>query len=319
VSAPTRKRAGGGGRLFLGALVLLASAGLARAAPASAQGPEDGCAMGSDPVSPSCARVRAAFQGGRAGLGLAAAGGASLPGSNSTLAKRIGSMPRIGLAISGGLARARLPTLGAGTDSDDRSVLSLRAVANVNLLQGFSPGPTVGGLLSADVFGDVSFLSPTGEGLYADAVVAGGVGLRVGLLRESFSLPGVTVSVARRWVGDAAVGVADAGEGADFSTTVTSVRGVVGKELFALGFLGGAGWDRYGGDATVRTAGGSTGTDDRDADRFLVFGGITYNLLVWQFGAEGGWADAPDVDRREGDLETDDGSFFGALSIRLIL
>jgi len=100
---------------------------------------------------------------------------------------------------------------------------------------------------------------------------------------------------------------------------VTSVRGVVGKELFALGFLGGAGWDRYGGDATVRTAGGSTGTDDRDADRFLVFGGITYNLLVWQFGAEGGWADAPDVDRCEGDLETDDGSVFGALSIRLIL
>lgn len=298
----------------------LAAAGLVGAPPATAQGTGDGCGTGSEPVSASCARASAAFQGARAGLGLAAAGGAPFPGTNSTLGKRIGSMPRIGLAVSGGIVRAELPRLGSGSGSDDRSVVALRAVADVNLLQGFSPGATVGGVLSADVFADLSFLSPTGGGAFGDGVVGGGVGLRVGLLRESFSLPGVTVSVARRWVGEASVGPAG-GDGADFSTTITSVRGVVGKELFALGFLGGVGWERYGGDQTIRTSdgGGATASDESDADRFLAFGAVTYNLLVWQFGLEGGWAEAPDRDAREGDLELRDGSLFGALSIRLIL
>lgn len=300
------------------AALALACLALFDPAPAEGQGSGGPCGVG-EPVPPSCARARAALQGARAGLGLAAAGGASFPGTNSTLGKRIGSMPRIGLAVSGGLARAPLPELGSAGGSDDRSVLSLRAVADVNLLQGFSPGPTVGGILSADLFGDISFLSPTGDGRYGDGVVGGGVGLRIGVLRESFSLPGVTVSVARRWIGDAGIGAADSGGGADLSTTATSLRGVVGKELFALGFLGGVGWDRYGGDGTVRADDAQSASDDREADRFLLFGGVTYSHLVWQFGLEAGWADAPDVDLLDGDLETDDGALFGSLSIRLIL
>jgi hypothetical protein len=109
--------------------------------------------------------------------------------------------------------------------------------------------------------------------------------------------------------------------------TTISLRGEVGKELWGLGFLVGAGWDRYEADAALRLDGISGGNPELglstagfEADRALFFAGVSRTFVVWQLAGEFGWArgfgdgsaDVPAFDAGEGSL-------FGTVSLRLTL
>ena len=105
------------------------------------------------------------------------------------------------------------------------------------------------------------------------------MGGRLGILRESFSLPGVSLSAFRRWLGDTDLWSVAEGDPAmaDFDLQVTSLRGVIGKDLWGIGAFAGAGWDWYAGDAGLlitESAGDdltSTGSGRIESERHLFF------------------------------------------------
>jgi hypothetical protein len=205
---------------------------------------------------------------------------------------------------------------------------SVRGDLALGAFDGFSVAPTVGGILSLDLLATAGLVTSSRKDGFAGETLAGvGVGVRVGVFRESFTLPGVTFTATRRWLGETRFGTfgEEGGRGAEFETTVTSLRGVVGKDFFALGFLAGMGWDRYEGSARVQAAVPS-GTDsvfdadDFDADRMVVFGGVSYNFLVLQLAAEGGWAEGFDAGsgRAAGSFDPEEGTLFGGVSLRVM-
>lgn len=242
-------------------------------------------------------------------VGLALSLGSDIPGTPSTLGLRLGSTPRIGLSLSPLLVRADVPDL-AGADgtspagSRSVSLLGLRAGAAVGIVDGFQLAPTVGGVLSIDGLATYSYVRlPSGAGF--DGAGNGlGLGARIGVFRESFTLPGVSVSVMRRWARSVGLGsIQDGGAGeVDAHGTVTSFRATVGKNLFALGLMVGAGWDRVSGDVDVATSvpGGMGGTITGAAtgrvstDRRLYFVAGWFNFLISQISFEAGLADGFD-------------------------
>ena len=110
-------------------------------------------------------------------------------------------------------------------------------------------------------------------------------------------MPGLSVSVARRWHETIKTGDVGDGNPGELETDleVTSLRAMLGKNWFVLGLMVGAGWDRYAGQATVSAAGG---VDDPGAvsgqlasERTVYFASAWYNFLVSQLSAEVGVAD----------------------------
>jgi hypothetical protein len=106
---------------------------------------------------------------------------------------------------------------------------------------------------------------------------------------------------------------------------------MVGKDLWGVGVLAGVGWDRSGGDATVRVPdpGGELpqGTEaslvsfDESSTRRLLFLGASRTFLTLQISGEIGWAEGfndafPD---RVGNGRFDPGSasYFGSFAFRL--
>ncbi len=291
--------------------------------------------VGTDALEAWCTEVALAAQGTVGGLGLAVTGGNPVPGSASTLGRRVGSVPRISVGVRGSLSGARIPEVRDAVvvpaPGEDFLASGLRISAAVGLLDGLSLAPTIGGILSFDVLAYLSLVSLPGSRGYDGGVGAWGVGGRVGLLRESFTLPGVSVSLVRHGIGSASLGDVTAGDRGQVTVdpTVTSIRAVAGKDLVGLGVLAGVGWDRFGGDAAVLARipatvteparEGSASTDDFDPSRRVYFGGLSLNLLILQLSAEGGWASGLDgvPGRAAGGFDPTEGSLFGSLSVRL--
>ncbi|HSG48493.1 MAG TPA: hypothetical protein VLA43_11810 [Longimicrobiales bacterium] len=315
------------GRPLTAAALLMAGA----AAPAAAQTRELAQRCTGDPVAAieiRCQEAALAVEALQAGVGLALVGGNPLPGGASSLGRRFGRTPRVALNARVGLTRFPLPDLAGATVGDQRVLVpSIHATATVGVLNGFSPAPTVGGLLSLDLLATVgaAFL-PDDRGLPGTAT-GWGYGARVGLLRESFTLPGVTVSVTRNHSGTVDfVPVGPDGEPrAAVDVTTTSVRGVVGKEFMAVGLLAGAGWDRYSSDGSVtpRATLADPIPDPRPvenvtSDRALFFAGISRTFLVLQLSGEVGWARGfGEVDPALPGYDPGAGTLFGTVSLRL--
>jgi hypothetical protein len=107
----------------------------------------------------------------------------------------------------------------------------------------------------------------------------------------------------------------------------------MGKDLWGVGLLAGVGWDRSGGDATIRVAdpggelpGGteaSVVTFDQSSTRRLYFLGISRTFLTLQLAGEVGWAEGFDPEFGEGSeagrFDPESPSFFGSLAVRLTI
>ncbi len=278
-----------------------------------------------------CLEGAIAAQALLAQTGLLAGLGSEVAGSPSTLGRRVGSSPRIALSLRAGGLEARLPDITDRQNTPSREAVfflpTVHGSVALGVFDGFRLRPTVGGFLSLDLLAQTSVIFfPEGRG-FAGNVSALSVGLRVGVIRETFTLPGVTLSVSRRLLG--VVRMADVPLGdptqVEIAPTVSAYRLAVGKDLFAVGLLLGAGWDVYSTDARITVAddlrGIVTVEDSLKAQRALFFGSASWSLLVLQLSAELGWAHgvSSPAGYSGADFDPARGSWFGSLAARLTL
>ena len=217
------------------------------------------CASGgSAELLTACQSAVLSVQAIRGGIGLADAMGADLAGASSTIGRRLGSAPRVSVDARFRLARFTMPDLlGGGTGTAVENTINgygLKGSVAVGVLDGFSLMPTVGGMLSLDLFGSASliFLGESDGFVGNEGVFS--VGGRLGIFRESFTMPGVTVSVTQS-LGQSVDWIAAAG-GSQMDTDIstTSVRAIIGKDFFTLAVFGGIGWNWDRGEMGVQVA-----------------------------------------------------------------
>lgn len=214
---------------------------------------------------------------------------------------------------------------GTGPASDVSFLVpSVQLTLAAGVLDGFSPMGTVGGVFSLDLFGSFGVTMPPSSQGFQGSSTSASLGARVGLLRESFTLPGVSVSVSHRFVGTTAMGDVALGDPAsiELDPSATSVRATVGKDIFGVGVLAGVGWDHARSDAILRLQGIDPDpisiATTLDARRRLYFGAASLNFLLLQLSLEGGWAEGyPAVPGGAGStFDAAAGSPFGSLSLR---
>ena len=254
-----------------------------------------------DRVSP-CRELALAALAVQRGVGLGSGLGSDVPGSASTAGHRLGGVPRV--VFSAGLIgfQPGMPRLAAGSpreleEEETPAVFGVRGVVSAGIVDGLQLSPGFGGVFSVDLTGQFSHLWLPRDAGFAGASSGAGLGARVGVLRESFSVPGISVSLGRRW--HRAIKAGDAGDGnpgeVETDVEVTSLRAVLGKNWFALGLMAGVGWDRYAGEATVALGGslddpGSV-SGTLASERAVYFVAGWYNFLISQISAEIGLAD----------------------------
>lgn len=255
--------------------------------------------------------------------------GSALPSQASTLGRRLGGAPRFGM--SGGAAgiSVLVPDLSDATGAGERSpfVPAAEVTLALGVFDGLSVRPTVGGVFSVDVFGSGAFAFFPSEQGFDGTLSVLTLGARVGLLRESFTLPAVTLSVARRFTGELGYGdvtASDLGEVA-VDPGITSLRATVGKDLFAFGVLAGIGWDDLSSATTLRATNGGGGftlhTADVNTSRATYFVGLSKQLGIFSWvGGEVGWVQGFDPVTGGGGASPDAGrQLYGnvALALRL--
>jgi hypothetical protein len=349
--------------LLAGALLLLG------ATAASAQGGVAApCARSDVPASARdyCYTVAQAVESAQPQLGILIAGGNPTIGTASGGGLRLGVLPRVSASANLNVVFIRLPEIlaeQAGSvaqrinDVAGIPAPALSGTVTVGVFPGFSAIPTVGGIGSIDLIGTANWLPFGSDGFEAGtSKLAYGGGVRVGIIRESFLTPGVSVSLIRRGVGkieygDVCPGTAvstgseqtfqtgnctTGGDAGEFSVDLTdwSGRAAIGKRLLGIGLTGGVGYDRFSSDlgygfrAPSGTVAGTTNyfararNVDLDSDRWSAFLDGSFTLLVATVGAEVGWLQGSDP--IEGFPETSDfdpgnGTFFGSVGLRLSL
>lgn len=328
------------GSIFAAALLLVGSV-LAGPAALSGQGLQtliDRCADGNPLLQTRCEVGALTFQAANAGVGLLAAGGSDFPGMASTIGHRVGGIPRVSITGRAGVIELDLPrfrNLGQSLGSEEGFYASgIQLGAEVGLFDGFSLMPTLGGVLAVDLQGYANFLFLPEDQGYDGGTSGFGFGARIGLVRESFTLPGISVGLGYRNLGALTLGSADDGDDAiiDFEPSVRSVRATVGKDLFGLGLMVGWGWDDYKSDVDLFIqnpleddgAGGFLSgrgsASDVSTDRSMWFGGLSLNFIVFQISGEVGWADGlADLENRGfgGAFDPNAGTFFLNVAGRL--
>jgi len=257
-----------------------------------------------------------------------------VPGTASTMGMRIGTLPRVGIGIRVSAAETDLPPVEHVNDDDD--VLfplgSINGDVTVGVFSGFTVAPTVGGMGAIDLLGSIGIIPlPGGEGFDDSSPLTWALGARLGIIRESFTAPGVSVSAMYRKLDDVAYGSEDLSDrDAFFRVTnydVMSLRATVGKRLLGFGLTAGAGYDQYDADvaAVVRdpTVTQPTRTlqleeSGLSTSRASLFGNVSFTLLILNLSAEAGWQQGGDAIEGASD-KLDKGALFGGIAIRIAI
>ncbi len=290
------------------------------------------CAGGHSGFVSPCREMSLAVMAVQQGMGLASALGSDIPGTSSTHGRRLGLMPRVGVAISASALRFGMPRVAASapaglTENENVMLLGLGGTAFAGVIDGFQLAPTVGGVLSVDAIASYSLMGmPTGAALSGSGS-GFGVGARVGIVRESFTLPGISVAAARRWLADVQLGsTADGNPGqATTGLTVSSLRATAGKNWFVIGIMGGVGWDRYEGDVqlSVPRGAGDPGsvTGNVASERILYFVSGWFNFLLTRLSLEVGLAEGvgDPFEDRTGAFDPHGATWFASTAFRITL
>lgn len=237
-------------------------------------------------------------------IGTALWGGNPVTGTASTLGMRLGSMPRLSAAARLTLVPMDLPPLlDRAADGSQRGLVpALAAQAAVGLLQGWSPLPTVGGVLSMDVIGSVAFAPLPGGHGFRNSVVGWSAGARVGLMRESFTLPGVSVTTSYGRSNAVALGDPSSATHDGFARGAISDLNATlaaSQRISALRLTGGVAFDRYASRARIGyQPEGSDGerverTGRLATDRRSWFVNASWTALIFHGAAEIGWQEIP--------------------------
>ncbi len=296
------------------------------------QGLVDSCAQRTGGLAGRCHVAGLALEAVGGGAVTGASMGASLPGSASTLGHRLQGFPRTSLALRVGVAGFAYPDLTGGYSLplEDATLFlpSLSLTAAMGLFHGFSPMPNVGGILSLDLLGSWNGILEGGDGGLQGEITAWGIGARVGILRESFSLPGVSVTLQRQWFDEIRAGSLAEGDPAEarFQPLVTSLRGVVGKDVFGLGILAGGGWDRVEGDGQLGLRVSPSGLEpltppgEVSLDRAVFFVGGSKTFVVLHLAGEMGFSQSVDPElpvNPGGNHHPRNRAYFGSMSLRV--
>ncbi len=311
-----------------------------------------------------CAAVAQAVDAAQPQLGILMAGGNPTLGTASTGGVRLGLLPRVSAGVRLNVVLARLPDIrdeNSSTDEVGLDELTLPAPAvggnlSVGVFPGISLAPMVGGFGAIDLLGSATILpvSLAGvEGLEKNPL-SWGAGARLGLLRESFVTPGVSVSVMYRQMGDLQFGDVCQGEESqhpaepngrlcstnegdfgeiEFGLSNVSGRAAVSKRLLGFGLTAGVGYDRFETDGNIAFRGPPPlGFAPQqiyrldnvavDNDRWSAFLNGSFTLLIGSIVAEAGWMQGQEritgfPERSEFDPKQ--GTFFGSIGARLSL
>jgi hypothetical protein len=256
-------------------------------------------------------------------VGVALWGGNPVPGSASTLGMRLGSVPRFSVSTRVVLVPVELPPLpdrSAG-DGEGAILFGLSTQATV----GMSPAPTVGGVLSLDGIARLTYSGlPEGDGFSDGGVWGWSAGLRIGALRESFTLPGVSLTLAYGRSGGVTFGDPAGGTDGSIDGAVSDLSATlaVGKRISALGLTAGVALDRYASDVDFgyrssplgpRVEGGA----EARTDRWSGFVNASWTLLILHGSAELGWQESPTPGGLPADVTVDPVGWWAGLALRL--
>ena len=305
-------------RVFLAALLVWPTAALAQnqeslAARCLAE------ALVQEPTS--CTQMARAAGEVQGAIGLAGTWGGVLPGAAHSLGKRFADgPPRFEVTGRLGFVSFDLPNGGAGPATSSSSLRpALQAAFGGGVFEGFRARPSVGGVLALDLFGTLSWVSMpasvTGGG------VQGGIGARVGLLRESFDVPALALVVSSSWAGESRFERPGTPSAAlEVTPRITAIRAAVAKDLGGLGVGLSLGRDWYRGGVALLPPSSQSELRIEEGSfansRWAGALSAALNYLVLFLEGEVGWAAAlsgPD----SGNYEPG-GQVFGTVSARLI-
>lgn len=293
-------------------------------------------------------------------LGVAIAGGNATLGTGSVLGTR-GTIPRFSIGIRANVVKGNLPDVGAQFENtgdlpfDTTGAAQQRNYANKNQILG---APTVDAAIGVfngiplgitrvggvDLLVSASYLPEYDEEgeevqvLTPDGGLNFGFGARVGLLKESMAVPGVsftylqrglpTLDITARVEDETSGGTADtlSVQGLDLDTR--SWRLVASKSFLVFGLAAGLGQDTYKSDGDLRaavTANGQTygGTDQvlvdfaREVTRTNMFLDLSLNLPVVKVVAEVGQVSGGDINTFSTfEKKADDSQLYGSFGLR---
>jgi hypothetical protein len=290
------------------------------------------CSTTSAGLTGRCHVSALALDAARGGLATAASMGSEVAGSATTLGHHLRNFPRIAVSARVGLTAFSMPDIREGytlpVEDEDVYVPALHLTGTVGVFDGLSFRPTVGGVLALDLTGGAHLLFPSKDAGFQEYLGGWSLGARVGLLRESFSLPGISLSVTRQWYGTAGVGDMNMGDAGEFSfdPDMTSFRGVVGKDILGIGMFAGVGQDRMRGAGTIGIRVSPTGFEttttvaELPSERAVFFAGGSMTFLIIQLSGEVGWSQAMNAPLPIEPGGTDYPSakaYFGSLALRM--
>lgn len=330
-----RRGGSGEGRLLcrVGCLLLFALLGGSTRLPAQLGELAGQCADLSSNVRTTCWLTAQAIELTQPRVGLAASGGNPVPGTANTLGLRLGSTPRLSIAGRATVVGLTLPPIQHRDGGQvTLTIPTFAADGAVGVFQGFSPRPAVAGVGSVDILGSIGFVPIFDRaGFQRRNPFSWAIGTRIGVIRESFTLPAVSFSALYRRVGEVAFGDVDLEDTDAFfrlRSSNLSLRGAVSRRFFAIGVAGGLGYDRYSSDPTwgVRSEDANEpiatfSVDDFTNSRYTLFANLSYTTLIWHLVAEAGWqsgaSHVPELSASELRMDPSDGRFFGSLAIRM--
>ncbi|MDQ3555838.1 MAG: hypothetical protein M3409_03545, partial [Gemmatimonadota bacterium] len=327
----------------LAGIAAMVLATLLSAAPGRGQQPGTGapCEEASPLLTPAersyCFALAQAAESAQPQLGIIVAGGNPTIGTAGGGGLRLGVLPRVSATAQLSAVRIRLPDVRtAATSTTERLegvAPALSGTVTVGILPGVSIAPTLAGIASVDLIASAAWLpfNLVNAGGFAsdNAEFAYGLGGRLGLLRESFVAPAVSVSLTYRRLGQVRYGdvcpqggsasllqergsgydldaglCASPGDPGEFASDLSdwSARAVVSKQLLGFGVAGGVGHDRlrsrigFGLGATPALP--VVGTQPvfvrasnllLEQDRWSAFANGSFSVFIASVAVEAGW------------------------------
>lgn len=248
-----------------------------------------------------CDRVALAVVAVQPRVVLAAAGGNPVAGTGSTVGLRTGSSPRVSLVARASGVVAETPRILDQAATGDRRFFlpGLGLDATVGLLEGLTLAPTVGGVLSLDALAGMALVPLPGDFLERGNL-SWALGGRLGLLRESFTLPGVSVSLMYRRLGRVTFGDPRLVTSDGFfqgGLSALSLRAAASKHIYVVDVTAGLGLDRVHSDtrfgSTVFSVPYTYTVNGLETDRRCAFIDVGWTNLIWQVVGEVGWQVGP--------------------------
>ncbi len=192
------------------------------------------------------------------------------------------------------------------------------------------------GFLAVDLLASAQLLPTTQvDGLTVDpdarrvgSVALGlGYGARIGILRGSFVIPSISVSVMRRDIPQIQYGDVDGGDTYSYAVDLqaTNVRAAASWKFAVLGLAAGLGWDKYTGDARIEfedpglLVPRQTVDIKLDNTRVMAFVDAALDFPIVKIVGEAGYQLGKDqrLTTQFEDFDTTQGKFFAGVGLRL--